>query len=213
MSPGAGLRPAPPPLLRTWASALPPLPGGAATEGKSAPHPPPRGTLSPRAGGREGGGGLPAAYQARAGGLFGGLKEGGPGVRRIPGDILRKGCRASPPTRREAKYEGKKRPSSAPAGHLLPAGGEKGEAERPVVGRAFHVKQSLVTPLGSEPQGHHHVPAALAACLPHQRRGVCIAQLQDHELVAQGGQGVQQVVHVEADRQPVDLGLRLDLFL
>src|SRR5690606_41669488 len=131
MSPGAGLRPAPPPLLRAWASALPPLLGGAATEGKSAPHPPLRGTFSPRAGRREGGGGLPATYQARAGALFGELKEEGSVVRRIPGDIRRKGCRASPPTRREAKYEGKKRPPSPPPGGLLPAGGGEGGGETP----------------------------------------------------------------------------------
>ena len=65
----------------------------------------------------------------------------------------------------------------------------------------------------SQPQRHHHVPAALASCLADQGRGIGIAQLQDHELVAQGRQGIEQVVHVEADGQAVDLGVGLDLFL
>src|SRR5690606_6453999 len=79
--------------------ALGPLPshrclGARRLEGRSAPHPPLRGTFSPPAGRREGGGGSPATYQARAGALFGELKEEGSVVRRIPGDIRRKGCRA-----------------------------------------------------------------------------------------------------------------------
>ena len=51
------------------------------------------------------------------------------------------------------------------------------------------------------------------AGLADQRRGVGVAQLQDDVLVAQRGQGIQQVVHVEADRQAVDPGVGFDFFL
>lgn len=55
--------------------------------------------------------------------------------------------------------------------------------------------------------------ALLAAGFAHQRRGVGIAQLQDDMFVAECGQGIQQVVHIESDHKAVDLGVGLDLFL
>ncbi len=69
------------------------------------------------------------------------------------------------------------------------------------------------TAFPSETQRHHHVARLLAAGLTHQRRGVGVAQLDDHFLVAQGGEGIQQVVHIEADGQIADRGVGLDLFL
>ena len=44
------------------------------------------------------------------------------------------------------------------------------------------------------------MPAALIAGFPDQRRGIGVAQLQDHVLVAQGSEGIEQVIDVEADR-------------
>src|SRR5690606_6978144 len=67
---------------------------------KSAPHPPLRGTFSPRAGRRE--------SRARA-------------------PLIRPFGAPSPRARGEGSQEQEQeRPSSAPSGHLLPAGGEKG---------------------------------------------------------------------------------------
>ena len=51
------------------------------------------------------------------------------------------------------------------------------------------------------------MPGLLAAGLADQGRRIGVAELQDDVLIPQGGQGVQQVVDVEADRQAIDLGV------
>ena len=55
--------------------------------------------------------------------------------------------------------------------------------------------------------------AAFAGRFPDQRRGVGVAQLQHDMFVAQGGEGFEQVIDVEADGQALDPGIGLDLFL
>src|SRR5690606_29418205 len=82
---------------------------------------------------------------------------------------------------------------------------------RPKPGEAVVPRGTRVRP--SEAQRHHHVPAAFARRLTDQGGRIRVAQLQDHLFVAQGREGVEQVVDVEADGQPVDAGLGLDFFL
>src|SRR5207342_1276805 len=85
------------------------------------------------------------------------------------------------------------------------------QSRTPGQGRAF----------GSVPRGteesqaerHHHVAALLAARLADEGGRVRVAELEDDVLVTQGGEGIEQVVHVEADRQAIDSGIGLDLFL
>src|SRR6187397_3026563 len=65
----------------------------------------------------------------------------------------------------------------------------------------------------SQSKWHHHVPALLTAGLTDQGGGVGVAQLQDDVLVAQGGEGIEQVIDVETDGKAVDAGLGLDFLL
>src|SRR6476659_7086219 len=74
------------------------------------------------------------------------------------------------------------------------------QSRTPGPGRAF-LRVPRGTEAGSQAERHHHMAALLAPCLANERGGVGVAQLEDDVLVAQGGEGIQQVVHVEADRQ------------
>src|SRR6185437_2943011 len=67
-------------------------------------------------------------------------------------------------------------------------------------------------PHASEAQGHDHVASLLAIVFLHEATGLCVAQAQPGLFAAQRGKRIQQITHVETDREIGDMGVGLDLF-